>query len=550
MQSRYRVHGFIRLTLAVAVLSVAGVQGQGLFFEPNSKVTTTISTAPAGQEPVELALNPATSRLYVANRTSNSISVIDTQKNTVLANIPLNGKPRGLAVNQNSNRIYTSLEASKSLAVIDGATNMVTGNLSLGFAPTSLGGIAVNPQTNRIYVTNGNLNQIAVIDGSSNRLLDLVVVGASPAGVAVNEITNRVYVANEEGNSMTVLDGASNALVKVVFVELAPRGVAVNPVTNRVYVANSGSSSISVIDGTTNIVQATTNVIGVPNVLVVNATTNRIFIPLNFSTSVAILDGVANKVDESVSVESEPFGVAVNEQAKQAYVSNPVRNFISVIAEEVAPSDTESPVVTVNAPVAGLVIPSLDNAKVEIGWRATDNVGVASQSISLTGKRNGTSFTASVADGLPGTAQTFTLMVARNDAVTDAQIIVQAKDAAGNSGRGTSGLFQIIAPDNEKPVVSNVTLSKANIKRKKDPNLVIAWKSTDNVAVAAHDLRFAGNGTDFATEIVTGLAGSTQTFTWAIPTTLPKTLTGIIKVTARDVAGNTGEAISGIVQIK
>ena len=43
---------------------------------------------------------------------------------------------------------------------------------------------------------------------------------------------------------------------------------------------------------------------------------------------------------------------------------------------------------------------------------------------------------------------------------------------------------------------------------------------------------------------VTGLVGSTQTFTWTVPATVPPTKTGVIKVIATDRSGNRDEAVS------
>lgn len=98
-------------------------------------------------------------------------------------------------------------------------------------------------------------------------------------------------------------------------------------------------------------------------------------------------------------------------------------------------------------------------------------------------------------------------------------------------------------PDTQKPVVSNVTLSKKKVDRKSDPTLTITWTSTDNDSLISHDLLLATDGTNFSTMIVSGLPGTTQNFTWNVPVGLPKTRTGLVKVVAKDVAGNTGEAV-------
>jgi len=51
---------------------------------------------PVGGAPIALALNPAGTRLYVANKDSNNISVIDTTNNTEINTIPVGFAPAGL----------------------------------------------------------------------------------------------------------------------------------------------------------------------------------------------------------------------------------------------------------------------------------------------------------------------------------------------------------------------------------------------------------------------------------------------------------------------
>jgi hypothetical protein len=223
------------------------------------------------------------------------------------------------------------------------------------------------------------------------------------------------------------------------------------------------------------------------------------------------------------------------------------------IKTEPAPPDTEKPTVTVLAPTAGIVVESSDNATVGVMWRSSDNVGVTGQAVKFTGKRNGQAFEQLVATGLPAAATGFQLNIAKNDAVTDAQVIVEATDAAGNAGQGRSGGFTVVAPvppDTEKPIVSAVTLSRTKVKRKKDPTLVISWTSSDNAGVVAHDISYATDGVNFSTAVISGLPGNAQSFTWEVSASLPKTRIGVVRVIARDAAGNVGDAVSRAFALK
>ena len=215
--------------------------------------------------------------------------------------------------------------------------------------------------------------------------------------------------------------------------------------------------------------------------------------------------------------------------------------------------DTMKPTVMVASPATGLVVESRPGAQVGVVWQSSDNIGVTGHWINLNGQRNGTPFEENLAAGLPGTATSFTLSIAENDAFTQGQITVSATDATGNVGMGQSGIFSVVAPpppDTVKPTVSQVTLSKAKIKRKKDPNVTISWSSSDNIGVASQEVLYATDGTTFSTTVVTGLTGTQQQFAWTVPASLAKTKVARVKVIARDAASNSGEAVSGTFVVK
>ncbi|MBX7224189.1 MAG: right-handed parallel beta-helix repeat-containing protein, partial [Blastocatellia bacterium] len=177
--------------------------------------------------------------------------------------------------------------------------------------------------------------------------------------------------------------------------------------------------------------------------------------------------------------------------------------------------DTVPPTVSVTAPASGQTIESKAGTQLAIVWQSSDNVAVVRHDIRLTGLA-GTVQT--IATGLDGSTKNFTWNVPETLNLPRVQVVVEARDAANNIGQGISGTFSILPPtppDTEKPVVSSVTLSAKKVKRKVDPTLTITWKSTDNIGVVSHDLLFADT-----TPVVSGLPGSTQTFTWTVPASI------------------------------
>jgi YVTN family beta-propeller protein len=278
---------------------------------------TTNATAivAAGTSPRAIAINAVTNQIYVANFDSNNVTVIDGATNTT-TNVTAGNAPCAIAINPITNKIYVSNQNSNNVTVIDGATNVAT-TLAVGSSPR---GLAVNPITNKIYVTNFFGNSVTVIDGVTNAATTLAV-GTGPSAVAINPLTNKIYVGNFNGVSVTVIDGATNATATVA-AGASPVAIAVNVVSNKIYVANGNGTTVTVINGATN---ATTTVVTGTltgnGAIAVNPITNKIYTTVYNGNNVTIIDGATNTTT-TLAVGSFPFGVAVNTLSNKIYVTN------------------------------------------------------------------------------------------------------------------------------------------------------------------------------------------------------------------------------------
>src|SRR5215208_5272649 len=129
-----------------------------------------ISLEPVGGVfPINMDVNETTNRVYVVNRNSNNVSVINGLTNTFITNVPVGASPFDVAVNQATNRVYVVNDGpAPAVTVIDGASNTAVTTIPLISNVTPPGAadelfIAVNPNTNTIYVSDSARNQLFVI---------------------------------------------------------------------------------------------------------------------------------------------------------------------------------------------------------------------------------------------------------------------------------------------------------------------------------------------------------------------------------------------------
>ncbi len=303
-----------------------------------------------GKGPSDVAVNPITNMIYVVNKRSDDVTVIDgkTKRTTRVAVGPA---PSSVAVNQLTNKIYVTNVAGRdangapdtnvsgSVTVIDGATNK-TKEIPAGLEPIKLG---VNEKTNTVYVANQGSNDVTVIDGKTSKKTATIKLRdddatltegvLSPNDVAINRETNKIYVTGPQSNTVGVIDGKTRTFV-VVLTEgervvdgggtipfgLTPTYAAVDEKRNKVYVANFTSNDVTVIDGATD----KTSNIGLVDVqdtygVAVNPITNKIYTANLTSKSVTVIDGETQKSITIGDLPGKPNDVVINPITNKIY---------------------------------------------------------------------------------------------------------------------------------------------------------------------------------------------------------------------------------------
>src|SRR5216683_88129 len=141
------------------VYAVATSRGQVTVFEAGQKGIRSVAV---GKDPVALAVNAVTNRIYVANNGSGSVSVIDGASDAVVATVDVGHLPYVLAVNATTNTIFVSNTFSDVITLIDGATN-TTSTVKAGSADS----IVVDQKLDRAYLTGWEGTSLTALDSKA-----------------------------------------------------------------------------------------------------------------------------------------------------------------------------------------------------------------------------------------------------------------------------------------------------------------------------------------------------------------------------------------------
>jgi YVTN family beta-propeller protein len=187
--------------------------------------------------PVDIEVNPANNRLYIANYISGQVSSVNMALDTAYPHpkqIGVWSKPTALAMNRATGKLYVIIDDARGpIGVIDTATDTATFLKPEGHAQGPRA-VAVNSRTNKVYAA--FTNEVVVIDGATNAMTFVPV--ATGVAIAIDESRDKVLVPSANG-SLAVIDGATNA-VTTVAIPSGAAAVAVNATTGIAYVVGAG----------------------------------------------------------------------------------------------------------------------------------------------------------------------------------------------------------------------------------------------------------------------------------------------------------------------
>jgi large repetitive protein len=223
----------------------------------------TMSLVPVVGGGTQVAIDPVTDTLYLANGDSGDLAVVDGATGTVEASLSLGAYLDGVAVDAATDMIYVTHYATggaSSVVVVNGGTNAVAATIPEP-EDSHPEGVAADSDTDTVYVANYGTQNVAVIDGKTNAITATVSTGSTtrPYAVAVDESSGIAWVADYEG-SVIALDGATSTVASTLSLpEKYPTSITVDPATNTVYVG-SREQSVYVVDGATTTLTSTIKV--------------------------------------------------------------------------------------------------------------------------------------------------------------------------------------------------------------------------------------------------------------------------------------------------
>lgn len=282
-----------------------------------------IAHVAVGESPNEVAVDPATHTVYVANNNGEtSLSVIDPANYTVTASIAAGRGAKSVAVDASTREVYVPNDVDKTLAIVDPTTHAVTA-IPLGGSPH---GIAVDPANHTAYVTNTDTNAVSIVDTTSKTVTASIPVGRYPVQPAVVLDTHDVYITNMLSDTVSILNPGTQAVSESDPVGAGGRPIAVDAASRLAYVATD--KGVLQIDPVSHAVTPISEVTG--DHIAIDPTSHIIYMSDNLHSAITVLDPATRAVVTTFAFPN-PNGIAVDPARQLLYVTSVKDHTLTVL---------------------------------------------------------------------------------------------------------------------------------------------------------------------------------------------------------------------------
>jgi YVTN family beta-propeller protein len=285
-------------------------------------------------------------RIFVANESSNSVTVVDGDSFQVVATIDArNHATHDLAVSRDGRWLFATNLASGRLSAINTRALETVASIATGDRAHV---VTLTNDNRQAWVANIGENTISIVDTTTFRILGTIAVGKGPTGLTFSRDGRFAYVSNQGDRTVEVIDTASHRVLKAIPVGTNPHFLVLGP-DGRIWGTNTGGTDIYVIDPATQDKVGAINVgpapqqiafgfkgLQGPNAYVTVAGLNRVVVVSADPSNLRIL--------EQIDVGQRPNGISGNREGTRLFVVHEASNDLKVI-------DTGSSSVLATVPV-------------------------------------------------------------------------------------------------------------------------------------------------------------------------------------------------------
>ena len=300
---------------------------------PQAQTLAGAINLPSSTQPNAIAVDTANGKIYIANPTAATLSILDGQSplaTPTTITLPTSSKPTSLAIDTANSTLYIA-NSNGTVSALNTATNILTTSITIGQGATVL---AADAAANTIFAasTDGSVYSIAGATNTTSQILP--ASSLKPSAIAIDAGSHAVIVANQSGNSVTLINEATASTPAIVLATIptgnAPTALAVNPINTLIYVSNSTSNTVSVINPILKSVTATIPTGPTPGAIVADPIANQIYVASTASNTITLINGLTNTTT-TIPVGAHPSALAILPTLHQLFIADSASSDVDIL---------------------------------------------------------------------------------------------------------------------------------------------------------------------------------------------------------------------------
>ena len=314
-----------------------------------------IATIPGVISPQATAVSPDGSKVYIVSYTNNSVFyTINTATNTIVSTLPISTRSNLICLSPDGKRAYVTHQLINTITVINTENNTVTAEVSLGPKNCAPQGLAITPDGTKVFISDSDaLNNwlIEAFNTATLSIVDSIPVKPLTYEIAVNHKGDKLYAIG--GDSVLIYNPITKTISRFVLSDPHATnldGIAISPDDSRIYLYDDTRHAIAVFN-TANIAASPTFINGIAQPGNFNLTPDGAFlyIPGNPSYPVEVFSTITNTKADSIAVTGNTVTEGNFITPGSRCTGTPITFTITVI-----PSSTASPTITTTGTLAAL----------------------------------------------------------------------------------------------------------------------------------------------------------------------------------------------------
>ena len=292
--------------------------------DPNTNtVAATIPTL-AGNANAGVSISPDNTRAYVSSSSDGYVHVINTATRTRIASINIGGSPFGISAG--NQRIFVSDIFGSRFWVIDANSLTVIATITMSSGPQARA-ICLSPDQTRVYVSSNNV--IWAYDAVSLTPIASRTITGNAYGLAVSSDGQRLFYADLNGNYGILNTTGLTTIYSTFLASGWGAGVCVNQAGTKAYIAHQGTNTLYIHD----ISNSTFVSVPMPSLstgVSLSTDESRLYVTNIGSNNVTVLNTATNAIVTNVVVGIRPVSIGDFVVAADGCTGTPISFDITV----------------------------------------------------------------------------------------------------------------------------------------------------------------------------------------------------------------------------